>query len=33
MKKLMMLAMLLLTVCSSACAESLDEVLKDCKLD
>ncbi len=33
MKKLMLLVMLLLTVCSSAFAESIDDVLKDCKLD
>ena len=33
MKKLMLLVMLLLTVCSSAFAESIDNVLKDCKLD
>ena len=33
MKKLMMLVMLLLTICSSAFAESIDDVLKDCKLD
>lgn len=33
MKKLMLLVMLLLTICSSAFAESIDDVLKDCKLD
>ena len=33
MKKLMLLVMLLLTVCSSAFAESIVDVLKDCKLD
>ena len=33
MKRLMVLLMLLLTVCSSTLAESIDDVLKDCKLD
>ena len=33
MKKLMLLVTLLLTICSSAFAESIDDVLKDCKLD
>ena len=33
MKKLMLVVMLLLTVSSSAFAESIDDVLKDCKLD
>jgi len=33
MKKLMLLVLLLLTVCSSVFAESIDDVLKDCKLD
>ena len=33
MKKLMLLVMLLLTFCSSAFAESVDDILKDCKLD
>ena len=33
MKKFMLFLMLLLTVCSSAFAESIDGVLKDCKLD
>ncbi len=33
MKKLFMLVMLLLMVCSSALAESVNDVLKDCKLE
>lgn len=33
MKRLMVLVMLLLTVCTSAFAESIDDVLKDCRLD
>ena len=33
MKKILVLFMLLLTVCSTAFAESLGDVLKDCKLD
>lgn len=33
MKKLMMLVMLMLTICTSAFAESMEDVLKDCKLD
>ncbi len=33
MKRLMVLVLLLLTVCSSAFAESIDDVLKNCKLD
>jgi hypothetical protein len=33
MKKLLVLLMVLLSVCSAAFAESLEDVLKDCKLD
>lgn len=33
MKKLILLVTLLLTVCSSVFAESMEDVLKDCKLD
>lgn len=33
MKKLLLLVLLLLSVCSSTFAESIDDVLKDCKLD
>ncbi len=33
MKKLLVLVVLFLTVCSTAFAESLEDVLKDCKLD
>lgn len=33
MRKLLLLFMVLLSVCSSAFAESVDDVLKDCKLD
>ena len=32
-KRILVLSMLLLTVCASAFAESIDDVLKDCKLD
>ena len=33
MQKLMVLVMLMLTICTSAFAESVEDVLKDCKLD
>ena len=33
MKRLIVLVMLLVTVCSSAFAESIDDILKDCRLD
>ena len=33
MKKLMLLFLVLLSICSTALAESVDDVLKDCKLD
>ena len=33
MKKLMVLVMLMLSICTSAFAETMEDVLKDCKLD
>ena len=33
MKKLLVLLMVLLSICSSVFAESFEDVLKDCKLD